>query len=209
MMDRFISCSYCLSKNPVLEKNCLACGAPLPELVATTRPAHVNSMPRPEKTIEDKTVKLAHQVAVTYGYFWKSIIEAIVIAAVGLGIGFTGALINFPMAGILGAGIVGLCVGLTIKYAIFTLFSTPLELLIGSLLSIAAAILKAPSISYVILLTLGASLGALVGGIYIPFGSRSLWHKLRPILGTAGGLFFGFLGSLLGTGTYLVYTNWF
>jgi hypothetical protein len=208
-MNRFVTCSYCLAKNPLSEKNCVACGAPLPELAASVPPTQVNSTPPAQKIDKDKTVEIAHKVAVVYGNFWQSVMEAIVIAAVGFGIGFTGALINHPVAGVLGAAIVGLCVGLTIKYSIFTLFSTPLGLLIGSLLSITAAVLKLPPISYVILMTLGASLGAVLGGMPIPFRFRSVWHKLRPLVGTVGGLFFGLLGSLLGTGIHLVYTNWF
>ncbi len=208
-MNRFIPCSYCLAKNPVSEKNCVACGAPLPELSRLTPPTQAKSAPPSREIDEDKTVKVAHKVAMAYGNFWQSFMEAIVIAAVGFGIGFTGALIDFPVAGVLGAGIVGLCVGLTIRYSIFTLFSTPLGLLVGSLLSVTAAVMKFPPISYVILLTLCASLGAVLGGMRIPFRFRSRWHKLRPVLGTVGGLCFGFLGSLLGTGLHLVYTNWF
>ncbi len=208
-MKPYIPCSYCLAKNPILEKNCVACGAPLPEFAAPTLPTQVKSTVLTEKIAEDKTVKIAHKVAVAYGSFWQSIIEAIVIAAVGFGIGLIGAVLNLPLAGVLGAGIVGLCVGLTVKYAIFTLFSAPLGLLLGSMLSLAAAAIKAPTISYIILMTFCASLGAGIGGIRIPFRARTKWHKLRPVLGTAGGLFFGFLGSLLGTGVHLVYTNLF
>jgi len=214
-MSQFITCDYCRSKNPTVGKQCIACGAPLPELINKPPriPIHYPQEGQQIKEAqtyikEDQTVEAATKVARVYSHFWRSVIEALVIALVGFAIGFTGALVGYPLVGITGAFFLGLSVGLTIKYPLLTLFSAPLGLFAGSLMSIAAFFLKAPPISYILLMTFCACIAALLGGASLPMVLRTKWQKIRPFLGAVGGLVFGILGSLLGSALHLVYTIW-
>ncbi|MBI9050936.1 MAG: hypothetical protein JEZ00_16055 [Anaerolineaceae bacterium] len=200
-------CEYCQSSNPNNEKDCIACGAPLPKVKKKSVPKkNINKNSSLLKK-EDKSVELATQAARLYSSIWLAIFDAIIIAAVSFTLGLAGGVFNQTVLGVLGAAALGISVGLTVKGGILTLISAPLGLLIGSFLCIAAMIFHLPPFVYMLLLSICTCLAAMLGGHKSPYKYRTIWYKIRPFLGMAGGILFGVIGMGIGLGLQVVYTN--
>jgi hypothetical protein len=78
------------------------------------------------------------------------------------------------------------------------MFSAPLGLVLGSALAIILWLVLHFNAVFVICAGLGAAGLALLGSQQVPFARRSLWQKMRPLVGLLIGLITGTLGALLG-----------
>jgi hypothetical protein len=128
-------------------------------------------------------------------------------AAVSLAIGLAGGIVGQPVLGVMGAALLGFAVSISIKNGLATIISAPIGLLIGSILCVIAMLLHIPTFVFPIILTATACFTAIYGTRKTPYKIRKTWWKIRPYLGTLGGLLFGLLGMGIGLGLEVVYTN--
>jgi hypothetical protein len=203
-------CVYCRSKNNMQAQECVSCGAPLPIIdeLSGNHSATKLAYSKPIRNHSDASVELATKAVSIYGNVILSIIQAIIIAAVALAIGLAGAILDFPVVGLLGALLLGLCVGISINTFLLTVLGPTGGLLLGSLASIFASLCKLPVFTYLLFLIIIPCFTTLMGSPKLPYRLRTRWQKIRIFLGAAGGLLFGLIGMLIGSGLYLVYTNW-
>lgn len=200
-----IVCEYCNASNPEKEKICVACGAPLPKIKPAVKTPKSTKPVSVEKT--DHSIETAEKIANLTSSIWLAVFDAIIIAAVSLAIGITGGVVEQPVAGVAGAALLGFSVSISIKNSLTTIISAPIGLLLGSILCIIAMLLHFPTYVFPILLTAAACFTAVYGGHKVPYKFRTTWLKIRPYLGTIGGLIFGLIGMGLGLGLQVVYTN--
>lgn len=224
-IDR-ITCEYCAVLNPPDGKRCIACGAPLP--VKVTPPLRVTVVEPPlsqsvsPNPLESQPIaqQLKEGMAVVGTSLGALGIGTIILRALAQIIAIAGASfiigINTGQATIVtrtvplmillalgGGALTGLCVGLVVKRAFWTLVSAPAGALFGTILAIFLSLNKTHNIPWLALFsTAGAILFALLGGR--PSSGKSLRcvQVIRPIFGLIGGLLFSLLGFLV---TYRIY----
>ncbi len=217
-MSKTIPCPYCFTANPATRNMCLACGAPLAQKapepldltpkVTVVKPApKPHPAPKPKKRPEEdlrKAGEKADQVynaaLYTYSVTWRTAAEAISIALVGLIIGMVGGATSMQVWGLLGAGLLGVAVGLTAKNFYMTLLSAPGGALLGLGLSAALWFVGASPKWLVFIVTVFAIAATVVGGRPRRQRRQNFWEKARPFLGGLGGLAFGIVGMLAGWG---------
>ena len=137
------------------------------------------------------------------GFVLRTLAEggAISIAAVIAGIGAGSASRTFLFLLLaMGCGmLIGIAVGLVIKRSIFVLFSAPFGALVGLLAAMLLHLNAEGTPWSALIATGGACLLSLLGGHRGVTNSRtSTYQHIRPILGALGGIFFGFIGYLIG-----------
>ena len=210
-MSKFqrILCDYCNTVNDAEASTCQACGAPImrpvvpvePKVTVPEEPAQPAFSEADLRKAADKADEVYFTLWNTYAIAWRTLGEAIAIALTGFVLGFLGGVTWQYFPGVLGAGLVGLAVGLTRKQFYFALISAPAGLLLG--LGPGALVWALGGDAAVMVYTglVGAILGAIVGARRnLPFGKRNCWERARPFLGLLGGLAFGLLGTLIGWG---------
>ena len=214
MTAKNLICVYCHTQNPLDKHSCLACGAPLPKL---PQPAPVVSKPKPTVSPDisldtvrkggEEVDKLFTNAVYAYSLLWRTVAEALVITVVGLGIGVTAGATGVPFLGVMGGVLVGLAVGWAIKAAYFTLLMAPAGMVLGAVFGL---VLWTVGLSRAVVLPMIglAVVGGWLGGRRVPFKRRNTWEKVRPFLGTLGGLGFGLIGTLIGWGLQSVVANW-
>lgn len=207
-----INCEYCNASNVSKAKQCIACGAPLPDKLPPTPTSHTVYRHKPSPLIASpKDIETARKVgekadkifwtgAYLYSAFWRALAETITIAVVGFATGFLGGATGMPIGGVIGAVLIGLSIGMAIKYPILTYISAPAGFITGAALCVLLWLLKFPPQGMVFITTLFAVIAALLGRIKTPFSRRLVWEKIRPFLGTLGGLIIGLVGMLVGLG---------
>jgi hypothetical protein len=209
-----IVCEFCSTLNPGSNETCLACGAPLPRAhqIPDQKASGQNGKPavQPEVITQPDLAKvrkagedleaLSRTALYAYSLFWRTLAEAGSIAMTGFGIGLVGGATGTSALAVPGAVLVGLGVGMSIKMSVLALFSAPLGLLVGALVGAVFYLLGAGVWVFVAFASLGAFLAAFLGGQSIPYRRRNVYEKLRPFIGTTGGLVFGLLGMLVGLG---------
>jgi hypothetical protein len=192
------------------------CGAPLPEPAKPARPVKPLAPPTQRETQEDirkvreageKLDETANKVWYTYGAVVRVLAEAIVIALVAFAIGFTGGIVALPVVGVVGAVITGTLVGIAVKASYITLVSAPLGMVVGTVFGAILWLLGVDAKLFVFVLPVFAGAAALLGGRRIPYERKKTWEKLRPFIGAVGGLAFGVLGVLLGSGLQMLVEN--
>lgn len=206
-----IPCSFCSSANPAGAAKCLSCGAPLEQLKVHASPIEAER-PVPVRTQQDSDVDIIQMTRKVeqgsrtalnlYSAFWRALADAAVIAMTAIGIGVTGAVTQNPLWGVILSGILGLSVGLSRKSYLFTLLGAPLGFVGGALIG---GVLWAGGLGpgpMVFTTALGASAASWLGSRRFPFKHRNTWEKIRPLLGAAGGLGFGLLGAVIGSGLH-------
>ncbi len=201
-------CEYCATLNLPDKDSCVACGAPLPKMpVPAARPVKIagkatraNRELQEVRETADKAEVVARKALYAYSLLWRTLGEAAAIAICAFGIGLVGGAVGVPVLGVIGAVLVGLGVGVTIKIYYFALFSAPLGLVIGAVIGLVPFLLGVDVVIFVFTTTIFAFLAAVLFGYRIPYKNRNLYEKLRPFIGAAGGLVFGLLGMLLGVG---------
>jgi len=214
-MAETAACGHCGVANPAERWVCLACGAPLGEVKATTSatpqaatgrgPAASGSM-LSKSHLEGarkagEKLERAYSTAMNlYAYFWRTLVEAVCIAAVGFGIGLAGGATSMSAWGVIGATVYGAIVGLTLKNYLLLLLSAPLGVMAGAAACALLWLVGATPKAMVFALTIFAGLSAYLGGYTISYSRKNPWDKGRPFLGALGGLAFGLLGMLTGVG---------
>lgn len=204
-----ISCAYCASKNPADRDTCLACGAPLIhpkpnpiriETVKTSIPFEKDNTFEKIRSVGQSSEKVYQKALYGYALLWRTLAEAGVIAICGFGIGFSGGVTENGWLGLLGAALLGLAVGLTIKMSYLIWLMTPGGLIIGLAIGVALWAFGLGTVVFTPALAGFSCLASLLFGSPIPFRHRNLYEKIRPFLGAIGGASFGLLGMLLGLG---------
>ena len=188
----------------------MACGAPLadsPVNSANEESHGRHPVPAPPEEhaldaveIGKKVEQGSYQALNLYSNFFRALADAAAISITSAAIGITGGVTGLPFWGVVLGTVLGLAVGLVRKSYLFTIFGAPIGFVAGAL---TGGLLWAGGLGQewmVFAVGMGACAVALVGGRWTPMGLRSLWHKLRPLLGAAGGLVFAVLGALLGSG---------
>ena len=204
-----ITCSYCNALNDATEKLCVACGAPLdapplpqvepPSLQSTPLPPLVSSASteRPQETFQqaEQLVSNARQSLRTAGSITA---DAIAIACVAFALGLVGALTGMGFWGVVGATAVGLLIGFAEQSFWLTLLGAPLGMLSGIILWAIARGVGAGSKGMVLVATLLAGIGALVGARQRTTPLGGCGGSVRPVLGAIGGFSVSLMGLVIG-----------
>lgn len=137
------------------------------------------------------------------GFVLRTLAEggAISIAAIIAGIGAGSASRTFLFLLLaMGCGmLIGIAVGLVIKRSIFVFFSAPFGALAGLVAAMLLHLDGDGTPWSALIATGGACLLALLGGHRGLTNNRTnTYQRVRPILGALGGIFFGFIGYLIG-----------
>ncbi len=215
-------CEYCRVLSPIAEaETCLACGAPLPPVIASG----AKQAPAPKTKImahaEGKTpyedLRKAGERAdeaythllYAYGLFWRVLADAFVIALGSLALGLlAGALGLAPGWGLLAGASLGALVGWVVKGYLLTVIGVPAGILAGALLAALPWLLGMPAAGVFFIVWAGALAGGWLGGLRPAFGRRRWPEKLRPFLGALGGLALAALGLALGAGLRSAVAAW-
>lgn len=214
---QMITCEFCETLNPAGRETCLACGAPLPK--KTNPPAGLDrivySAPHPEASQSDSAVaannqmqqeredgekveEIGRKALYAYSLLWRTLAEAAAVAMTGIGLGVIGGVTGSSGLAVPGAVLVGIGVGFAIKIPLLALFSAPVGLLAGVLVGAVLYVLTDILALIPVCASLCAFLAAIIGGSNIRRVEANLYERLRPFIGSAGGLVFGLLGMLLG-----------
>lgn len=221
-----ITCEYCAVLNPPDGKRCIACGAPLPVKLSppprvtvvepvhspVANPAPLESQPVSQQLKEGLAVVGSSLGALGIGtILLRTAAEIFAVAGAGFIIGINAgqaaaATLTVPLMILLaltGGALTGLCVGLVIKRAFWTLVSAPAGALLGTILAIFLSLSKSHGIPWVALFsTAGAIFFALLGGRQPSRKTLRCVQVIRPLLGLACGLLFGLIGFLVTYRTY-------
>jgi len=205
-----IACVYCRTLNEAQEEVCIACGAPLvsaaaPQIVPDVSPIEIQPIENLGQNLGMEQVPtMLREASAVAGIAWRTLGEALAIALVAFGIGVIGAITNTVLWALLGAILVGVAVGLVEKNFWPVLMGAPLGALAGVVLGIFLWAIGAGSNWLVLTCSLGAILGAIIGGVRQP-GWRNWWVKLRPFLGALGALLFVLPGLLAGEAVWQLF----
>jgi len=207
--NRVFFCDYCGTKVPENSLFCLACGAPFThpesdlELQKRTPSLNLGSPEQQDAEFSkaaEQVDEAYFKIMNVYTVAWRTVGEAIAITISAFIIGMVGAVTQRIFWGIVGAAAIGIAVGLTRKNFYLTLLSAPIGTILGICISTLFFITGKEGL-VVFIVSFAAILGAILG-VKPPgwFGQKNVWEKARPYLGALGGLGFGILGSLLGSG---------
>lgn len=211
-----IHCEYCDREQPTENRNCIGCGAPLPEPKPERAPVPIDEQPtritdpatpvEPLVSADQLKEGLAAAGSLGVGTIVLRVAAqgfAIAVSAfiVGLNAGSAAAGLNrylpHMLTALLGGALLGLVVTLVKKRSIWTLLAAPAGAILGSVIARLLPRLDPQ-------LPLGALL-ALAGGLLFAVlgGNRSRGTRipclkvLQPVFGIIGGLFFGWLGFVV------------
>jgi hypothetical protein len=204
-----LACSYCNALNDAAEKTCVACGAPLdaPPLPrvetsgfqSTPLPPPVSSVSseRPQEAFPqaEKLYSDARQSLRTAGSITA---DAMAIACVAFALGLVGALTGMGFWGVAGATAVGLIIGFAEQSFWLTLLGAPLGALSGIVLWAIARGVGANLKGMVLVATLLAGIGALVGARQRTTPLVGCGGSVRPVLGAIGGFSVSLIGLVIG-----------
>lgn len=205
MLNNQIVCAWCQTLNSAAEAACIACGAPIEKL----QPVLPSSPPAPPVPPVDvlapkiqelkqagENLDEAYSGALkAYSLLWRTLGEIFAIALTAFLLGLLGGMAHLAPLGVVGGAVVGLVVGRVVKSFWWHLL-TPLGLLIGAIIGLLPWALGAGPAGMFFSALLFALLAVWLGRSSVV--ATGWWQRLRPWLGTAGGLLFGMLGALLG-----------
>jgi hypothetical protein len=207
MVAGYTKCRYCGSTLIRGGHTCQSCGAPV-EVVAVVSQTAVSGGESRLKTIaeqeeearkqEEFLKKTASTLEGAYFFFWHSLAQLFAVGISAAALGIIGGATEMTLWGVLGAGLVGAAVGNARKWSLLEMVSAPLGLVLGSALAIIFWLLFHLNAVFVVCATLGAAGMALLGNQQVRFAWRSLWQKMRPLVGLLFGLTIGTLGALVG-----------
>ena len=210
MLKNQVVCAWCQTVNSSDQVACIACGAPIekpqpaphPFPLATPSSApvvHATQKTAPEiqelKQAGESLDKAYTSALNTYSLLWRTLGEIFAIALAAFLLGLLGSMAHLAFLGVLGGAGVGLAVGMVVKRFWWHLL-TPLALLFGAFLGLIPWALGAGPAGMFFSALLFTLLAVWLGRS--PMAASGWWERLRPWLGTAGGLLFGLLGALLG-----------
>lgn len=216
-----ITCEYCAVLNPPDGKRCAACGAPLPvkrtpplrvTVVEPPRSPEANPTPLESQPIAQQLKEGMAVVGTSLGalgigtIILRTVAQIVAVAAASFIIGInsgqstiiTRTVPLMILLALTGGALTGLCVGLVVKRAFWTLVSAPAGALLGTILAIFLSLNKSHGIPWLAIFSAaGAILFALLGGRQPARKSLRCVQVIRPILGVIGGLLFSLLGFLV------------
>ncbi len=218
-MTTTIACSYCKTLNSRQADRCVACGAPLEfdaplppppppvktggidpsQFMARAKSAAMNEpVVSPEvKKATEMADKVFQTAMLTYYIFWRTVAEALAISVTAFALGLIGVATEMHLAGVAGAVLVGLVVGITSKHTWWVVLSAPLGLLAGCLIWICPWAVGLGPKGMVITGALGAMFAARLGAQNI---RRTWWEWVRPFLAMLLALALALVGLALGAG---------
>ena len=204
-----IACTYCGTLNDTGEIECIGCGAPLAsalttQIVLDPSPIEIQPIENPGQSyILDQVPSMLREASTVVGIVWRTLGESLAIALVAFGLGVIGAITNTVLLAGLGAILVGVAVGLMEKNFWLVLIGAPLGALAGFVVGVFLLAIGAGSSWLVLTISVGAILGAVIGGHRRP-ARRDWWEKLRPLFGSLWALLFVLLGLLLGAALWQI-----
>ena len=199
-------------------ETCRACGAPLDDLIEEeTAPPEpkftvVQKAPKPKprpqpkddssdlRALAEQASDLTDTVMYTYSVAWRTAAEAGAIAISALIIGMVAGAFGQAFWGVFGGLIVGVVVGLTAKPLWGSLLGAPAGTLVGLLVSALLWAIQAPAFLPLLVMTVGAVIGARVRALPQNRRRMNTWEKARPFVGAVGGLVVGSVGVAIGWG---------